>query len=723
MAGEHVTGTSTDGLVRETDSWGAKGDHRRIWWNSYQARWDAIVCEDQSNEWHIYTDVTGTPAQHADIDGRGSAKPTIEWDDPGKTLHVVFGHISDSQYYNVSYDSGTDTYSVPAGVSTGTNYHDTGNNANDLGGDHAESLLLASDGSLWVAVIQSNTLQVTRSEDGGSSWEAVEDLATGLTATAGQTTLVELDNAGTPEVHLLAVENDGGGKHFFTIDRDAATIDSSNWTDNSSNIPAYGSSDDHLSSAVYNNVAYFATKNEETVSGEPFIIILERTAGGVWTEYTGYNVPSSGDDPSRPAISIDTENEELHLFVERVSNQERCHRKKAPLSSLGDLASASETVLFESTGDTFTDVSAPRTVDSDSGVAVLVEQIADKQIWENAYTISGAQTISLPPVSATVDAPAPTAGASVALSPPVALGGGVSPAPTLAASVGLSPPVAAGIGGAPTPATVTVVSLSPPVAGSPAVGSAPTVAPSVGLNASPGLALADALAAAVDTAVMLSPSVAGSLANAIAPTVSTASDQSLSLPSALAQAFGLAPTVDASVSLSPPVAPGSGVAPAPVPMGTVVLSVPIGALESTVLPPSVSAGVAAPSAGPAGTLAEATVPSVSSSVSLSALLARGDASSLTPGLVATATITLSGAPVTPDVPSVMASPGAATVALPAVLIDATAPTVSITVGALFINTVTGEVFIARTVAGDVGIAQVSSGDGKIARVVSGDVEI
>lgn len=399
--GAVVSGTSTSTLLRPENQWNAKGDQRRVWWNSYQSRWDGVLpitgTTDES-DWHVFKDITGSPTKHLETDTRATSVSTVQWDDTGKLLHVWSGHISSSRYYRISYNDSTDTYSIVSGYPTtitGLNYHNTGDNTSAVGADHSIAGLVSSNGYVWASVMRTDHLFVQRSTDNGATWLGAPIELVAAVNAIGQTALVNWTNAGTTYVGVFGTEDAGNSAYFFYIDETTADIAVGNWTDDSANIPAYGNSDDHLGAVVHDNIQYFITKAEEAAGGgEDLLILLKRTAAGTWSSTVVWlSEATASDEQSRPTVSIDTTNDEIYVISHHQNDVDATVQyKKASLDSLGDLPNATPVEIIGASGKAMNNIVAPSLATSASDLLVLANNITDETIWSVEVTLAAPST-------------------------------------------------------------------------------------------------------------------------------------------------------------------------------------------------------------------------------------------------------------------------------------------------------------------------------------------
>lgn len=273
----------------------------------------------------------------------------------------------------------------------------------------------------------------------------------------------------------------------------------------------------------------------------------------------------------------------------------------------------------------------------------------------------------------------------------------------------ISAPVAAATAEAPTPSVSPgEATLSPPVAEALADALPPQVAASIALSLPVADAQADAPDVTPSTLVALTPPVAS--ASAEAPTPSLGGAQSLSAPVAEAEVTALSPTTSTSVTVTVPIASADADATAPsVTQGT-VLSAPVASAEANATAPGVSTGPALLALVSAEALAEAPAPDPTGAVSVSPPVASVDVQALSPNLQAAISLALPQVEATVEALTPTLAPGTSAVTLDVAVVTVEALPPNVVAGELFVNTVTGEVFIARSVSGDVAVAQILSGD-------------
>lgn len=366
-----LSGFTKSGLTRPTDTW-VKPACRNIWYNVGEARWDAVIPD---NDHKVTKDITGTPSSVVTLDTRATSRPDCIWDESGGKLYVLFPHDDTTYIYRVDYDSGTDTYSTDAGFPvtiTGVNIQQTGADDNHL---NPMGFLRSPNGDLWVAVTASHKesaadkrIDVSKSTDNGATWSTAVNLDN--TTEKGATTLGYFDDSGTVTVVLVSSQNAGAGIQAFSIDQDEDDLSSGNWT--TETLPsAVGSetSDDHLASASYDDVLYVVRKTTTSSASEPLIELYVRDTGG-WDQHTIVVGPdNSGDQGTRPSVIVDTDQAAVMVVWGENGGDERLMCKIEAIATLSSISSQAQIELIDDGSNWNRGLSLPRdTFDSSIGL-------------------------------------------------------------------------------------------------------------------------------------------------------------------------------------------------------------------------------------------------------------------------------------------------------------------------------------------------------------------
>lgn len=373
----------TDGLTGEVDNWGA-AQHRVLWYNSYQDRWDAIVpaaappAAGQS-DWTLVKDINAhVPDYDILVDTRPNARPDTVWDDANKKLYVLMSAINGGgKFYAYTYDSVADTYTVVStvnGVATGVNV---------MGGNQGSSVMMTANGHLWVAG-NDGKLKVTKSTDGGHTWATVANIVDPTNA-AGKVALVAFtDSDATNRIGVVCAEdgsaNESAVYRFLHIAEDAAGwATAANWTDETSSLTldVNTCADDDVCAAVdADNNVYFTCESELIGSRpSPDWMLFKRVPGGAWTRVDIYMNQIGSVEHKRATLTIDDTNSEIYVFCE-IFNKTKIVYRKAALDSVGDLSTADEVDLFND-GSLVYNTHTPANVTSTSDLVALVDQQTD----------------------------------------------------------------------------------------------------------------------------------------------------------------------------------------------------------------------------------------------------------------------------------------------------------------------------------------------------------
>lgn len=382
-----LVASSDTSTIATPATWG-KPNQSRVWYNSSHRRWDGLIPKDDGgasgSDHYIVTDIAGTQTFTAlELEDRNSARPDAFWDDTNKKLYVIGSHATTTEFWRLDYNEVTDVYSFAVG-SAGAGVTVTG--ITHTGGDSPASLYVTPNEEVWVAVMQAAALNIQHSGDGGATWLAgVENLDSG--ATVGLTTWTHFTNAGTTYAGIFAGENSAVGTevfYFWYIDEDAVSVAAANWTDDSANIPAFvgtENGDDHVSAARdSDDNSYFAVKTENGAPTDPLINLYKRTPAGTWSQFKVTDTQATPES-SRPSLVIDDTTGTLMVFVADTFGGPG-YRKRAPLTSLGDLAANLRETVFLETGKSFNQLSTPRqAITNVSGMVVLAENPTDTTVW------------------------------------------------------------------------------------------------------------------------------------------------------------------------------------------------------------------------------------------------------------------------------------------------------------------------------------------------------
>jgi hypothetical protein len=385
-----VEGSDTSTLV-DFAGYG-KPNHSRVWYNSYQARWDALVPKDDGgpsgSDHYIVLDVAGSQTfTPVELEDRNSARPDSFWDDTNQQLYVLGSHAVQTKFWQVNYDAGSDSYSVNPQVN-GVVVPGLTQAPGESGSNRPASLYVSPNGQVWVASMQDGALDVQHSADGGATWMAAPTRLDTM-VTIGVTVWVHFEAQGVTYVGLFAGENGEDMQatffYYWYIDQDADPAVGTNWINDSSNIPApvgLEQADDHVSAARDGaENQYFAVKTESGAPTDPLIKLYKRTAGGAWSQYA-VTTTQEAPEQSRPSLVLDEDAGVLRVYTNDTGGGNG-KQKKASLTALGTLAGAPFTVLFSQQAGAFDNLITPRQAVhiATSGIVVLAHNTTEETVW------------------------------------------------------------------------------------------------------------------------------------------------------------------------------------------------------------------------------------------------------------------------------------------------------------------------------------------------------
>src|SRR3990172_10264718 len=277
----------------------------RLWYNSFQNRWDGVVPRfddaSQSSDHFIVKDVRGSQTfTDVKLEDRDFGRPDLFWDETNRNLYVFGSHPVSSELWRLGYDPDTDTYSFEVGaLGAGVVVPGITHPNDNLGGNSPASIYVTPNGDVWVSVMKGDGLlgpglQVQHSADGGATWLAAPITLNPL-AMLGVTVWTHFQIQGTTYVGVFAAENGEGGLgasrfYFRYIDQTADPTVLANWIDDSPpQSVGVEQSDDHVSAArdTAGNM-YFAVKTEGGNPTDPLIKLYRRTptiSGERWSQY------------------------------------------------------------------------------------------------------------------------------------------------------------------------------------------------------------------------------------------------------------------------------------------------------------------------------------------------------------------------------------------------------------------------------------------------------
>lgn len=398
MAGSLIAGTDSTTLhsISDSNKQYTGKSYRRIWWNSYESRYDALLPKDDSGsaDHYIVKGVDGTPSWTSiELEDRSSGRPGIYWDDANKKLHCFSAHNTTTEFWTVTYTSETDEYDITVGAA-GAGVEVPGMDREYNGA--AMGMTKSPNGDIWLFCIDDPVLKMQHSTNDGVDWETT---ATTLVTTNGDGAVDcgWFANGGTNYVCVFGSEDDlvgSAAQYFYFIDEDdASPTTPGNWDDDNSLIPTVDDGavpDNHVCMARASN-GTLGIVYKQGGTGEDDVKLITRTAAGSWGGT--YEVWNDSAGKTRPTIAVKkisgSTDEEFIITAADTGGGQIVHYKTTPVDTIS-LSSA--TVIFEDTvgSDNFNDTVTYQgdfVADSDSGYLVIVENITDETLWYNKLSI------------------------------------------------------------------------------------------------------------------------------------------------------------------------------------------------------------------------------------------------------------------------------------------------------------------------------------------------
>lgn len=276
---------TTSDLESPAGRWHGKATYLS-WWNG--SAWGAILPTDWGHI--LYPDLENLSSYETIVDGRQDSRVTVIHS--GGVLNVLRGHGTStlfSAYNSSNYSLIVSDAEVPL---TSANL-----DASPI------TLIVGPNGSLWAATLTSGNVQVSRSTDGGSTWDTAQTIAT----VGSGSGVVGMAVSGA-DVVLVAMGNDGSGRAVRSIAHDASSYGSEDWT--TETLPALASpltSDDHMSIATLpdGRVLVVSKTTGATTSGEPLLYTVVRSTSGTWTSGDVVAVGPDSSSYTRPNLAIE----------------------------------------------------------------------------------------------------------------------------------------------------------------------------------------------------------------------------------------------------------------------------------------------------------------------------------------------------------------------------------------------------------------------------------
>lgn len=362
------------------------------WYNVAQSRWDAILPDSTSDQF-LMKDVDGaqTFISAPELDDRDTGRPDVIWDESANKLYVLSSHGTNTEFFRLGYNSGTDVYSLEVGTER------NGITVTDI--DRADitrpSALTKLPNGKLVAVANEDGIFMNHSTDDGATWQGPAlNLDSGFRA--GHVCIGYWNDGADNRVGVFGSEDDDNAsaiwKFWHAKEGDDLSLAGS-WTAETQGgtMPAFTGgeeADDHCHMVVHNNIIYVTVKIGTPGTNDDNITVLKRTASGTWTRHT-VQVFTAANERTRPAAAIDTTNSAIYVaYTDAGGGTNDVMYRRADLSDL-DTWDA-EVDLFDG-ANTFNQVCMPR--ETVTGATDLLVTAADEtagDLYYNLITLASA---------------------------------------------------------------------------------------------------------------------------------------------------------------------------------------------------------------------------------------------------------------------------------------------------------------------------------------------
>ena len=370
-----------------------------IWWNDDAQRWDGILPRGNGEHWLVTGFTKASPTFVMRLDTRAGSRPDIAWNEATNDLFVHFTSLSTPTMWHLEYAAGAYTTVTSAVTVPGMRVDNQSDGANN----HPSTMYQTPNGDLWVAVLYLGNLNLQRSKDLGATWLAAPIVVDAtITTYGGVVGMADVVEGGITQLLVFATENKSGRQLVYRIDQNATDLSASKWTNESAALPPWVGaerSDDHLAVRSYDNRVYVGFKTEgAAASNEPLMGLLVRQPGGNWTRYTSF-FTDDGRRETRPGVVIDESNNEVYLFYDMINAPKAGAYKRVKISSLGSLATATETQVFTQ-GIHSNVLTSHHSVTSASNLAVISESRTTTDIDRAVLNV---QSPPVPPVVSAIN--------------------------------------------------------------------------------------------------------------------------------------------------------------------------------------------------------------------------------------------------------------------------------------------------------------------------------
>jgi hypothetical protein len=388
----------------------------KLWWND--GFWWGSMCAPD-NTYHIYRlDLTtqtwidtGTL-----LDDRPSSKADTLWD--GQKLYVA-SHIfassgapstNSSQWgrlYRYSYSTATKTYSLDSGFPV------------TVTRGKSETLVLekAPSGQLWVTYTESSKVMVNYSTTSDSAWATPFVLpvsgASNLSSDDISSIITFDRGTANPKVGLLW-SNQNDKKMYFAIHLDG--MNEAVWAGfgvyvNTSDSPS--AADDHINIKLQSDgVGVYAVTKTSNSGTQPLIVLHSCPSScSVASSWTNTTVYKRNENHTRAILLLDTTHRKVNIFSTTPESGGSIYRVVYDIDTLSSSSvPESKTLFIQNAPDTQLNnsTSTKQTVNSTTGLVVLVSDEGTRYYLHNYDALSGAPPATVTPTGTPTATPTAT---------------------------------------------------------------------------------------------------------------------------------------------------------------------------------------------------------------------------------------------------------------------------------------------------------------------------
>ncbi|MFZ6004403.1 MAG: DUF7594 domain-containing protein [Actinomycetota bacterium] len=361
----------------------------KVWWND--GSWWASMFAPTPGEHHIFR-LDGTSQTWVDtgivLDTRAGSRADVLWDESIGKLYVAShsfsspsGGSSPAYLYRLSYDSGTDTYSMDPGFPVQINNAST------------ETLVIDKDakGQIWATWVAGSKVTVNRTvcspgcDD--ATWGTAFVPALDGTSVAGDDISTLVNVGGDIGLMWSNQSTAGAGPRFlFSLHDDAA--DDTTWPASEVAFGGAGNVDDHLNIKVDDTGRLFAAvKTSRTGATDTLNALLVRAVDGTWTMHP---FGTYSDHHTRPIVVLDEANQMVHMLATAAEAGGTIFRKSSPLSAVSFAAGVGDPFIRDASDANLNNATTSKqNADATSGMLVLASNGTTRRYWHNLDPLDG----------------------------------------------------------------------------------------------------------------------------------------------------------------------------------------------------------------------------------------------------------------------------------------------------------------------------------------------